>query len=516
MNFVDIKSTQDLADYFELDYNILARITYGPSRSNLYKVFEIPKKSGGSRIIHSPEKTLRVIQRKLADELKQHYRRHDAAFGFVDKYSITDNASKHINQDWVLNLDLADFFPSIHFGRIRGLFQKPPFAFPDKVAQWIAQLATFNGTLPQWAPSSPILTNMICLRLDKDLKKLARRHALSYTRYADDITLSSKKYFPKEIAKMEKSGNESLATLGADIVSIIEKNGFKVNPSKTRLVSKSGCQEVTGIVVNEKSNLPRHYINTIRGEIGQLRFLDGEEENALQLRVLGRLGHLKKVVGEFDPRYIKLKAKLHGIKLSCSPNETMYRAVNWIVENDDGIYGTAFHIDHLGWITACHVATNPAEIMNFKLFHPDDLQNKYAIQLKSNLFDADIDYVIFNAPIKPIISAKIASKQIDNGEACVLSGYPNHNNENNSVSIIEAKITSTQTIFKAPRFVVDANIFHGMSGGSVFNKENQLIGLVTHGNKDGGTTVLQSAFTSIHLVLNDISNKSPQRIIRTE
>lgn len=77
---------------------------------------------------------------------------------------------------------------------------------------------------------------MICLRLDKDLKRLASRHDLSYTRYADDITLSSKKYFPKEIAKMEKNGNESLATLGADVVSIIEKNGFKVNPSKTRLV----------------------------------------------------------------------------------------------------------------------------------------------------------------------------------------------------------------------------------------------------------------------------------------
>lgn len=110
MNFLDIQSTQDLADYFELDYNILARIAYGPSRNNLYKIFEISKKSGGSRIIHSPEKTLHAIQRKLADELKHHYRRHDAAFGFVDKYSIADNASKHINQDWVLNLDLADFF----------------------------------------------------------------------------------------------------------------------------------------------------------------------------------------------------------------------------------------------------------------------------------------------------------------------------------------------------------------------------------------------------------------------
>lgn len=513
MNFLEIKSTQDLAYFFELDYKILARIAYGPSRNDLYKIFEIPKKSGGSRIIHSPVKTLRVIQRKLADELKYHYRKHDAEFGFVDKFSIADNADKHLNQSWVLNLDLADFFPSIHFGRIKGLFQKPPFTFPDKVAQWIAQLATFNGILPQGAPSSPILSNMICLRLDKDIKMLASRHGLSYTRYADDITLSGKKNFPKEIARIEKNDENSFVTLGSDLVLIIEKNGFKVNQSKTRLIDQSGRQEVTGIVVNEKSNLPRQYINSIRGEIGRLRFLNGDKRQILYLRVLGRLGHLKKVIGEYDPRHIKLKARLNGIKLSCTPKETLFRSMNWIVENEEeSVYGTAFYINMVGWITANHVINNLATIRNYKLYHPDDpQQKKYPIQLQSNWFDSDIDYIVFKAPIKPIISAKLASTQIKNGEECILTGYPNHNHKENSVSIIEAKITSSQRIQKATRLVVDANIFHGMSGGSVFDKNNRLIGIVTHGNKDGENTTFQSTFTSIHLIMNDIERKNEQQ-----
>lgn len=271
------------------------------------------------------------------------------------------------------------------------------------------------------------------------------------------------------------------------------------------MVNKSGRQEVTGIIVNEKSNLPRQYFNKIRGEIGCLRHAESDEK--LKLKVLGRLGHVKKVVGESDPRYLKLKAGLNGIKLHCSRSETFYRAMNWIVENEDGDYGTAFHVKNIGWITACHISLPPAKFNAFKLYHPDSPDNKYPVNLDITAYDIAVDYLVFKAPVKPIVSAVIAPHQIENGESCVLTGYPNHNHHDNSVTAIESKVTSIQTLFKAQRLVVGANIFHGMSGGSVFNDKNQLVGVVTHGNEDGGKTILQSAFTSIHLIAEDIATK---------
>lgn len=506
MNFLEIKNTKNLAEYLGISYEILALWTYGPTRNQLYKKFEIQKKSGGTRVILSPDKNLGKVQRKIADELKNHYRRHNSAYGFVDKYSIADNAYQHVNSKWVLNLDLEDFFPSIHFGRIRGMLLKPPFEFPEKVAQWIAQIVTFEKTLPQGAPSSPILSNMICLRLDKELERIARRHSLTYSRYADDITLSSKKNFPSVIAK--KNNEDGLVTLGDELISTINNNGFKIKDSKTRMVGASQRQEVTGIVVNEKCNLPRQYLNKIRGEIGRLRYLKDDEHKELYRRVLGRLGHLKKIVGEFDARYIRLKANLNGIKLSGHKSlEVFFRATAWIVENEEtGDYGTAYFIKELGWITAKHVI-DMNQLGNYRLSHPDAPSDKYEIQLKSNWFDTDIDYVFLTSKAKPITTLKTASIEIKNGESCILVGYPNYL-KNNSVSFIETKITSCQTIFKVQRFVVDKQIFHGMSGGPVFNEECALVGIVTHGSKDGGDTVMQSAFTGIHLVVEDTISKS--------
>lgn len=444
MNFLEIKSTKNLAEYCGISYEILARWTYGPTRNQLYRKFEIQKKSGGTRVILSPDKNLGKIQRKIADELKNHYHRHRSAYGFVDNFSIVDNAYQHINSKWVLNLDLEDFFPSIHFGRIRGMLLKPPFNFTEKVAQWIAQLVTFEKMLPQGAPSSPILSNMICLRLDRDLKRLAQRYDLIYSRYADDITLSTNRNFPDVIARLENKGEGKHVTLGDALISTINNNGFEIKDSKTRLLGSSQRQEVTGIVVNEKCNLPRQYLNKIRGEIGRLRYIDGEEHKKLYRKVLGRIGHLKKVVGEFDARYLKLKARLHGIKLTGHRTpEVFFRATAWILENEEtGDYGTAHYIKELGWITAKHVV-NINQLGSYRLFHPDAPAEKHVIQLKSNWFDDDIDYIFLNSKAKPITSLKIAISTINNGESCIIVGYPNYLKNNSEQAGVRSRIKNS-------------------------------------------------------------------------
>ena len=155
-----------------------------------YRTFQIAKRRGGTRTIAGPKSGLKAIQRKLAQVLSAIYRPRVSVQGFVPGRSIGTNALLHESSTYILNLDLEDFFPSINFGRVRGLFIAAPYAVPRAVATVMAQICCFQNALPQGAPTSPIIANMISSRMDANLQKLARRHRCLYSRYADDLTFS--------------------------------------------------------------------------------------------------------------------------------------------------------------------------------------------------------------------------------------------------------------------------------------------------------------------------------------
>ncbi len=270
--FYALHTPSDVASLLEVSYAELEYYFYKLSPERKYTLIGIPKKSGGQRQIAIPHPSIKIIQQKLNQVLKCVYRPSPPAHGFVVKKSIVSNARPHLKSKWILNVDLKDFFPSINFGRVRGLFMAPPYALPPKVATVLAQICCFNdGTnsvLPQGAPTSPIISNMICYRMDGALKRLAQQYKCFYTRYADDLTFSTHYIdFPVELAVLNLEDPDSPVRLGEALGHVISANGFKVNDKKVRLHNERCCQEVTGVIVNEKLNVPRRYIRKVRAMI---------------------------------------------------------------------------------------------------------------------------------------------------------------------------------------------------------------------------------------------------------
>lgn len=232
-----------------------------PSRR--YDRFEVARRNGATpRIIHAPIKPIKDLQRRFADLLLSVYEPQAHVHGFVAGRSPLTNAQQHERQRWLMKLDLDEFFPSINFGRVRGMFMAYPFEYPPEVATTLAQLCCFENQLPQGAPTSPIVSNFICLGLDADLARLARAERCRFTRYADDICFSTNHVrFPSGLATIDFPNG---LQVGEKLRSVIVGHGFDISPEKTRLVRRTRRQRVTGLVVNRRANVPNEYVRSLR------------------------------------------------------------------------------------------------------------------------------------------------------------------------------------------------------------------------------------------------------------
>ncbi|MDH0562869.1 retron Ec67 family RNA-directed DNA polymerase/endonuclease [Acinetobacter courvalinii] len=297
------KNLQDLAYLLGYTPRILSYTLFKRSILQPYTKFEIPKKSGGKRVILAPNKDLKKLQSALAELLDSCFniieknRLENTSYttcilshGFRSKFKIDipkshknrevlktidlklgiySNAFKHKNKKYVLNIDLKDFFTSITFNRIVGYFCKNEnFLLDKRVAILIAQIATYReirsseGFLPQGSPSSPIISNLIAGILDNRLNNLAQRYKCTYTRYADDLTFSTNiSTFPTELYDYENK------VIGKKLNKIIKDSWFEINPSKTRLTHNQNRQEVTGLTVNKKVNISKNYYRYSRSMI---------------------------------------------------------------------------------------------------------------------------------------------------------------------------------------------------------------------------------------------------------
>jgi retron-type reverse transcriptase len=254
-----------------------------------YARFSMPKKSGGERIISAPMPRLKKAQRWILDNLLKKVPVHDAAHGFRDGRSIVTNATPHLRSAVVVNLDLQDFFPSVHYQRVRGVFRS--LGYPDAVATPLALLCTeaevdafdLDGEryfvasgprkLPQGAPTSPALTNLLCSRLDRRLRRIADRSGFVYTRYADDLTFSAQGFSPTDGAPRQAP---DVGPLLRRVHFVVEAEGFRLHPDKTRVLRRSRRQEVTGIVVNQQLSVDRETLRKFRALLFQIE-KDGPE-----------------------------------------------------------------------------------------------------------------------------------------------------------------------------------------------------------------------------------------------
>lgn len=245
----------------------------GPLRH--YRYLWIPKSSGRKRLLEIPKPRLKSFQRRILDEILAAVAPHEAAHAFRAGYSTASCAGPHVGQRVVLRVDLRDFFPSIRSRRVLALFHT--LGYPEGVARLLAGLCTNSapsdviatespagsiGTartpfevphLPQGAPTSPALANLCAFRLDCRLAGLARGTGVNYTRYADDLIFSGDRRFER-----------SLTRFRVLVCAILLEDGFSIRRRKTRMM-RSGCrQEVTGIVVNRRLNVPRDEFDRLK------------------------------------------------------------------------------------------------------------------------------------------------------------------------------------------------------------------------------------------------------------
>jgi RNA-directed DNA polymerase len=245
------------------------------SRISHYQRFTLPKKSGGTRLISAPMPRLKRAQYWVLDNLLARQPVHAAAHGFVPGRSIVGNAGAHAGNSVVINFDLKDFFPSIAYPRVKGLFSS--FGYSNSVSTLLALICTETPTdiveidkqryhvakgercLPQGAPSSPAITNLLCRRLDRRLQASAAKLGFSYTRYADDMTFSAPESARGNLGRMLWCARQ-----------IIADEGFTLHPDKQRVMRAGSRQEVTGLVVNEDPAVPREKMRRFRATLYQV------------------------------------------------------------------------------------------------------------------------------------------------------------------------------------------------------------------------------------------------------
>lgn len=264
-----------------------------------YVTFAIPKRSGGERLIHAPKRRLKTVLRKLDRLLVAKLPKSEHAHGFVRGRSIATNAALHVGKAVVLRFDIRDCFPTIHYGRVRGLLIALGYGYP--VAATLAVLMTEAPRQPvaaegklyhvpigprvcvQGAPTSPGLCNAILLRLDHRLAGLARKHGFGYTRYADDLSFSGND--TAKIAKLLKL-----------VPVIVAAEGFSVNAEKTRIMRAGRRQTITGVVVNKAMGLSRRERRKLRAALHRQKTRPDAAEAVAgagdRLRLRGKLAYL--------------------------------------------------------------------------------------------------------------------------------------------------------------------------------------------------------------------------------
>lgn len=241
-------------DYLEQTFGIGTKELYFVANhtGKFYRKVDIPKKSGGVRTLHVPQEKLKYIQRVILKEFLAEYAISPCATAYHYGAKLADNAAVHSGKEYLLKMDILDFFASINFGRVYKMFYS---RYPEKYAKLFAELCCYGDCLVQGAPTSPAISNIIMRDFDTVLEQWCRERKIAYTRYCDDITLSA---------------DEPLGQAYCYVKKLLAKNGFFLNKRKTHFVKNTYRQSVCGIVVNEKPQVSKAYRRKLRQELHYL------------------------------------------------------------------------------------------------------------------------------------------------------------------------------------------------------------------------------------------------------
>ena len=246
-----------LAMYFKCSSEVLKGVVANVERH--YNEYKIRKKAGGDRPIEAPDYMLKDIQRWIyLNILCKDTSIKDCVHGFIPKSMNKDkvrgvltNAAPHAGHDWLINIDLKNFFHTVKLDKVKDYFSS--LGYEDEVVKTLTALCTYKSRLPQGAPTSPMLSNIIASTMDVMMLKYCNKRGIVYTRYADDLTFSANS--DVEVPPIE------------DIYKIVYLNGFKVNRMKTKVRYKGCRQEVTGLTVTNGVHVSQRFKKEILREL---------------------------------------------------------------------------------------------------------------------------------------------------------------------------------------------------------------------------------------------------------
>ena len=502
----ELFTTSDVADLLEVTQDRLVWHIWKRPPGARYHHFKVKKRRGGFREIAAPKPGLKLLQRKMKQVLDAMYEPRKSVHGFVRDRSIVTNAKRHVGCEHVINIDIEDFFPSITFPRVRGMLLKWPCRLPPEAATAVAQVC-FAGHegLPQGAPTSPVIANMMCLHMDKHFAALARKHGYMYTRYSDDITLSTTRRRPVPPALINAAQGET--TIGPAVREILDRHWFKVNPAKVKVRCRHERQEVTGLVTNERVNVPRRFVRQLRAilhdcdkngfEVAQARFR-GEYDTkhrrpGLQPTLIdvliGRLSFLAMVRGRDDALVHKLIRRARALHpafkralLTEDAVLVLERSDEAFMRDGDASQGSGFLVADVGLVTASHVMCDEKGkvLSDMHAMRWDLLDERMMMSLLLNDPTHDFAVLDIDAPHLPRYKAG-NSDAVRVGDTLVLRGFP-HWAPGNPPSVTTVEVTGLAPKLDSPRIFVSVPVHKGNSGGVALNAKGEAVGIVVTGD----------------------------------
>ncbi|MBO9882889.1 reverse transcriptase domain-containing protein [Xanthomonas sp. D-109] len=324
VNFLAISNRSELATWLSVSERQLKFVVYALPIDCRYRKFKIAKKNGGTREISAPVEVLATMQRKIGSAIDSIRKRSLISNGFERGRSIYDHAKAHKGKSKIITVDIEDYFNSINFGRVRGIFLSSPFLFSPTVATLLAQICTDGKSLPQGAPSSPSIANLACVRLDRMLVEIASKARCSVSRYADDICFSTGLSEVPKFLAYEDDGSYLPSNVLADI---FKSNGFSINKDKFAVRSRNKAM-VTGLKFHGGIGMPRKWRRRLRSELQVCRKYGDEAAsiisswtfgpNRVQLKshgissVAGKVGYLHWLDGKSGADKVRRLAESYG------------------------------------------------------------------------------------------------------------------------------------------------------------------------------------------------------------